>query len=162
MYDGFLFMNDDIKFMKMALLEAKKAMLNDEVPIGAVLVKNGKILARAHNQKEQKDDVTAHAEMLVIRKASKKIKNWRLLDTTLYVTLEPCAMCASAIQQARISRIVYALEDYNNGAIDNGVRLYKQKSVNKPPLVASGILKDEASTMLRDFFKQKRTLAKDK
>lgn len=149
-------MDNDIKFMRIALLEAKKAMLNDEVPIGAVLVKDNKIIAKAHNQKEKNTDATAHAEILLIHKASKKLCNWRLLNTTLYVTLEPCAMCASAIQQARISRVVYALDDPNNGAINSNIHLYDKKSMNKPPLINSGILKEETGAMLRNFFKQKR------
>lgn len=155
MYGGFKFMND-IKFMKIALEEAKKAAKEGEVPIGAVLVKDNKIIAKAHNLKESKLDATAHAEILVIKKASKKLNNWRLLDTTLYVTLEPCAMCASAISQARIKRLVYALDDKNNGAIKNGIKLYKQKSINKPPLVTNNVLAKDAKQILQKFFQEKR------
>lgn len=155
MYGGFKFMND-IKFMKIALDEAKKAAQEGEVPIGAVLVKDNKVIAKAHNLKESKLDATAHAEILVIKKASKKLNNWRLLDTTLYVTLEPCAMCASAIAQARISKVIYALKDPHNGAIDNGPKLYRFKTVNNPPKVISGILKKEAENLLKSFFENKR------
>lgn len=151
----YYFMND-IKFMKLALAEAKKAAIEGEVPIGAVLVKNDKVIAKAHNLKEKNKDATAHAEILVIKKASKKLNNWRLLDTTLYVTLEPCAMCASAISQARIKRLVYALDDPNNGAIKNGVKLYSQKSINKAPNITSGVLEEDAKELLQKFFKQKR------
>lgn len=155
MYGGFKFMND-IKFMKVALAEAKKAALEDEVPIGAVLVKDNKIIAKAHNLKEMKKDATAHAEILVIKKASKKLNNWRLLNTTLYVTLEPCAMCASAISQARIKRVVYALDDKNNGAIKNTVKLYTHKSINQLPQVTTGVLENEAKQILQKFFQKKR------
>ena len=155
MYGGFKFMND-IKFMKVALAEAKKAALEDEVPIGAVLVKDNKVIAKAHNLKEMKKDATAHAEILVIKKASKKLNNWRLLNTTLYVTLEPCAMCASAISQARIKRVVYALDDKNNGAIKNTVKLYTHKNINQLPQVTSGVLENEAKQILQKFFQKKR------
>jgi len=149
-------MNNDIKFMRLALLEAKKAKEENEVPIGAVLVKDNKVIAKAHNQKEKNIDVTAHAEILAIKKASKKLKNWRLNGCSLYVTLEPCAMCASAIAQARISNLIFALEDKCNGAILNGPKLYKFKTINKNPTVKSGILKEEAETLLKSFFKNKR------
>lgn len=155
MYGGFVFM-DDTKFMNIALNEAKKAAQEGEVPIGAVLVKNNKVIAKAHNLKEKNKDATAHAEILVIKKASKKLNNWRLLDTTLYVTLEPCAMCASAISQARIKRLVYALDDENNGAIKNTIRLYTHKSINRLPQVTSGVLKKEAKQILQKFFQEKR------
>ncbi|MCQ2787137.1 MAG: nucleoside deaminase, partial [Bacilli bacterium] len=136
--------------------EAKTAAKEGEVPIGAVLVKDNKVIAKAHNLKESKLDATAHAEILVIKKASKKLNNWRLLNTTLYVTLEPCAMCASAIAQARIDKVVYALKDPHNGAIDSGVKLYRYKTINNPPKVTSGILKKEAETLLKSFFGNKR------
>ncbi len=147
---------DDIKFMQAAIAEAKKAMKKGEVPIGAVLVKDNKIIARGHNLKESKQDVTAHAEIIVIKKAAKKLKNWRLLDTTLYVTLEPCAMCASAINQSRIKEIVYALDDPNNGAINSGIHLYNIKTINKPSHIKSGVLKDESKFLLKEFFKSHR------
>ncbi|MCQ2795340.1 MAG: tRNA adenosine(34) deaminase TadA [Bacilli bacterium] len=146
----------DTKFMKLALMEAKKAAIEGEVPIGAVLVKDSKVIAKAHNLKESKKDATAHAEILVIKKASKKLNNWRLLDTTLYVTLEPCAMCASAISQARIKRVVYALDDENNGAIKNTIKLYTYKSINQLPQVTSGVLEKDAKQILQTFFKKKR------
>lgn len=147
---------NDIKFMKIAIAEAKKAALEGEVPIGAVLVKDNKVIAKAHNLKEKNKDATAHAEILVIKKASKKLHNWRLLNTTLYVTLEPCAMCASAINQARIKRLVYALDDKNNGAIKNTIQLYKRKSMNVAPTVTSGVLEKEAKQILQKFFQKKR------
>ena len=156
MYDGFILMKNDIKFMKLAIAEAKIAASIGEVPIGAVLVKDNKVIAKAHNLKEKQHDATNHAEILLIQKASKTTKNWRLLNTTLYVTLEPCAMCASAIQQARIGRVVYALKDPNNGAIESGVKLYKQKSMNKPPVITSGVLENESKKLLKSFFQSRR------
>lgn len=147
---------NDIKFMKLAIIEAKLAMKEKEVPIGAVLVKDNKVIAKAHNQKEKKKDVTAHAEILVIKKASKKLNNWRLNGTKLYVTLEPCAMCASAINQARISEVIYALKDPHNGAIDSGAKLYRFKTINNPPKVTSGVMEKEAKELLKRFFKKRR------
>lgn len=155
MYGGFKFMSD-IEFMKIALAEAKKAAEEGEVPIGAVLVKDNKVIAKAHNLKEKNKDATAHAEILVIKKASKKLNNWRLLNTTLYVTLEPCAMCASAIQQARIKKLVYALEDSSNGAINHGPCLYQHKTINKSPMITIGVLEKESCKLLQNFFKKRR------
>lgn len=149
-------MNNDNKFMLEALKEAKKALKENEVPIGCVLVKNNKIISRAHNKKESKKDVTAHAEILAIKKAEKTVDNWRLLDTTMYVTLEPCAMCASAINQARISKVIFALEDKNNGAIINGPKLYKFKSSNPVPKFEYGVCEREAKQILSAFFRKKR------
>lgn len=149
-------MNNDIKYMKLAIKEAKKASVLCEVPVGAVIVKNNQIIARAYNLKEKKKDATAHAEILAIKKASKKLNNWRLLDCTMYVTLEPCAMCASAIAQARIKKLVFALDDPHNGAVINGPKLYKIKTINNPPEVKNGVLKSEAETLLKSFFKSRR------
>lgn len=148
--------NLDIKYMKVALNEATKALKENEVPIGAVIVLNNKIIAKAHNQKEKKNDVTAHAEILAIKKASKKLNNWRLNDCKMYVTLEPCAMCASAINQSRIKELIYALEDEKNGAINNTVKLYKFKTINKVPAIKTGILENESKQLLKIFFKKKR------
>lgn len=147
---------NDIKFMNIAIKEANKAFLSNEVPIGAVIVKDNKVIAKAHNLKEKNKDVTSHAEILAIKKASKKLNNWRLNDCTMYVTLEPCAMCASAISQARISKVIFALEDKNNGAIINGPKLYKFKTNNLSPIVECGILEKESLMLLKKFFKNKR------
>ena len=109
--------NIDEHFMKIALKEANKALLKEEIPIGCVIVdENNKIIARGHNIKEQKEDVSAHAEILAIRKAGKKRNNWRLNGCTIYITLEPCLMCASAIMQARLSRVVFGAREDNTGA----------------------------------------------
>lgn len=156
MYGGFVVMSEDIRYMELALKEAKKAYALGEVPIGAVIVKNHQVIARAHNQKEKRRDVVAHAEIIAIQKASKKLHNWRLLDCVIYVTLEPCAMCASALAQARIKKVVYGLIDPHNGAIDSGVKLYRHKTNNKPPIVVGGVLAKESQKLLQQFFQKQR------
>ena len=152
---GFNVWNDEY-FMEAALLCAEKAMKKGDVPVGAVAVKNGMIIARSWNQVELLKDATAHAELLLISSLPQIIGDWRLNDIDIYVTKEPCAMCASAIQQARVSRLVYALADPNNGAVDNGVHLYQNKAINKAPQVSSGVLKLSAQKMLKTFFQKKR------
>ena len=142
--------------MKEAIIEAKKAYEKDEVPIGAVIVKEGKIIARAHNLRESKQIATAHAEILAIEKACKKIGSWRLNDCTLYVTLEPCAMCSGAMILSRVNRIVYGASDTKGGCIDSCIKMYEQQGFNHYPLVTSGVLKDECSSILTAFFKNKR------
>ena len=146
----------DEKYMKEAIIEAKKAYEKDEVPIGAVIVKEGKIIARAHNLRESKQIATAHAEILAIEKACKKIGSWRLNDCTLYVTLEPCAMCSGAMILSRVNRIVYGASDTKGGCIDSCIKMYEQQGFNHYPLVTSGVLKDECSSILTAFFKNKR------
>lgn len=146
----------DEKYMKEAIKEAKKAWAKDEVPIGAVIVKNGKVIARAHNLRESKQIATAHAEIIAIEKACKKIGSWRLNDCTLYVTLEPCAMCSGAMILSRVDRIVYGASDPKGGCVDSCIKMYEQQGFNHYPEVTSGILKDECSSMLTTFFKNKR------
>ena len=144
-------------YMKQAILQAKKALKYDEVPIGAVLVdsKTGKIMAKAYN-KVEKCDATCHAEILAMKKACKKLKQNRLRDHDLYVTLEPCAMCAGAISLMRIRNLYFATEDKKGGAIINGVRFFEQKTCHHKPNVNVGLCQEEASTLLKDFFKTKR------
>ena len=144
--------------MKMALLEAKKASKIDEVPVGAVIVKAGKVLARAHNEKETKKDATKHAELIAIQKASKKLDNWHLDDCVLYVTLEPCAMCAGAIMQARIKKVVFGAFDPKGGSLESCFQLYNIKGFNHYPKVESGVLEEESVALLKDFFKAKRNV----
>lgn len=146
----------DEKYMKEAIKEAKKAWAKDEVPIGAVIVKDGKVIARAHNLRESKQIATAHAEIIAIEKACKKIGSWRLNDCTLYVTLEPCAMCSGAMILSRVDRIVYGASDPKGGCVDSCIKMYEQQGFNHYPEVTSGILKDECSSMLTTFFKNKR------
>ena len=146
-------MEEKDKFMKEAIKEAKKAYAKLEVPIGAVIVKNGKIIARGHNQKEEKADTTMHAEIIAIKKASKKIGAWRLNGCEMYVTLEPCPMCAGAIINARLDKIYIGTMDEKNGAcgsVTNVLEEYKQNySVQKE----EGIYQKECEEIIKKFFK---------
>lgn len=150
-------MDKDIYFMKKAILEAKKAEKIDEVPIGAVIVQNDKIIARAHNLKEIKKQAINHAEILCIQRASKKLDRWRLSDCTIYVTLEPCSMCAGALLQSRIQRIVFGAYDLKGGALGSSFNLFEQKNLNHHPEIVSGVLLEENSSMLSNYFKSKRS-----
>ena len=149
-------MTQDEIFMKEALKEAAKARKKDEVPIGAIIVHNNKIIAKGHNLRETKHDALGHAEIIAIRKANKKLKSWRLVDCTIYVTVEPCSMCAGAILQSRIGRIVYGTEDIKGGALGSSYNLFEQKNINHIPEIASGVLKEECSQIIKEFFKNKR------
>ena len=149
-------MTQDEIFMKEALKEAAKARKKDEVPIGAIIVHNNKIIAKGHNLRETKHDALGHAEIIAIRKANKKLKSWRLVDCTIYVTVEPCSMCAGAILQSRIDRIVYGTEDIKGGALGSSYNLFEQKNINHIPKIESGVLKEECSQIIKDFFKKKR------
>ena len=144
------------KFMKEALKEAQKAYDKEEVPIGAVIVKNDKIIARAHNLRETKKKAIAHAEILAIEKACKKLDAWRLEDCDLYVTLEPCVMCAGAIINARIKNLYIGTMDEKGGAVGSKINLLKDIKLNHDVEVKSGILKEECSKILKDFFKELR------
>lgn len=136
------------KFMNEALKEAYKAYKKNEVPIGAVIVKNNKIIARAYNKKEKNKIATHHAEILAISKACKKIKNWRLIDCTLYVTVEPCLMCCGAIIQSRIKKVVYGTSNENYGAVE----LLEKNNIE----VEKNVLQNECSLVLQEFFKKRR------
>lgn len=148
--------SEDIKYMKMALREAKKAFDEDEVPVGAVLVKDGLVIARAHNQKESKTDTTKHAEIIAIQKASKKLKNWRLEDTTLYVTLEPCTMCIGAIIGARIKKVCFGTMDEKTGACGSVLNIPKDYPFNHIVEVEGNVMEEECKKILQDFFKMLR------
>ena len=144
-------------FMEIALQEAQAAANRGEVPVGAVLVTaGGEVLARDGNRTLELRDPTAHAEMLVIRKASGALKTERLVGCQLYVTLEPCTMCAAAISFARIQRLYFAAYDEKAGAIENGVRFFNQSTCHHAPEVYGGIAETEASTMLKNFFAARR------
>ena len=145
-------MNNQEKFMKQALKEAKKAYDKLEVPVGAIIVKDGKIIARAHNQKETKFDTTKHAEILAIQKASKKLKSWRLLDCEMYVTLEPCSMCAGAIINSRIKRIYIGTMDKKTGAVGSVLNLFEDYTFNHKVEYHKGIMQKECEQILKDFF----------
>ena len=136
-------MKEQEKFMKEALKEAKKAYNKLEIPVGAVIVKNGKIIARAHNQKETKLDTTKHAEILAIQKASKKIGAWRLLDCEMYVTLEPCPMCAGAIINSRIKKVYIGTKDEKTGAVGSVFNLFKDYTFNHNVEAETGILQSQ-------------------
>lgn len=144
------------KFMKEALKEAKKAYNKLEVPVGAVIVKDGQIIARAHNLKESKKDTTKHAEILAIQKASKKLDSWRLLDCEMYVTLEPCTMCAGAIIQARVGKLYIGTMDYKTGACGSVLNVLEDYPFNHKVEYETGILKEECENILQEFFKELR------
>lgn len=149
-------MNLDEKYMKVALKEAQKAALLDEVPVGAIIVQNGKIIAKAHNLREKSNDPTSHAEINAIRKASKKLNSWRLDKAAIYVTIEPCSMCAGTLLQCRIARIVYGAKDPKGGAIESSLRLFESKNINHHPEILGGVLEDECSSIISNYFKSKR------
>lgn len=146
----------DEKFMLDAIKLAKKANDLGEVPIGAVIVKDGKIIAKSYNQREKKMSSTAHAEMLAIQSACKKEQNWRLSDCTLYVTLEPCPMCAGAMINARIKRIVYGAKNPQSGACGTKLSLPEMSLLNHTPEVVSGVLQTECTDLMNAFFKKIR------
>ncbi len=146
--------------MKEALKEAEKAYDKLEVPVGAVVVKEGKIIARAHNLKETKYDTTKHAEILAIQKASKKLNNWRLIDCDMYVTLEPCSMCAGAIINSRIRKVYIGALDEKTGAAGSVLNLFEDFTFNHNVEVEKGIMQEECETMLKNFFKMLRKIKK--
>ena len=150
------------QFMKEALKEAKKAYNKLEIPVGAIIVKDGKIIARAHNIKEEKQDTTKHAEIIAIQKASKKLETWRLNDCEMYVTLEPCAMCAGAIIQARLKKVYIGTMDEKTGACGSVLNLLKDFKYNHNVELETGILKNECEQILKDFFKELREIKSKK
>lgn len=148
-------MKNDICYMSLAIEEAKKAFCKGEVPIGAVIVKNGKVVAKAHNLKESKRKTTKHAELIAIEKACAKLKNWRLIDCIIYVTMFPCPMCASAINQARISRVVYGtIPEYAEKSLIT--KILENKNYGNSVEITGDILKKECTELLKKFFVEKR------
>ena len=154
-------MNKEEKFMKEALKEAKKAYDKDEIPVGAIIVKDNKIIARAHNLKEGKNNAICHAEILSIQKACKKLDSWRLLDCEMYVTLEPCSMCAGALINSRIRKIYIGTSDEKTGACGSKLNLLKDYKFNHNVEIEKYILKDECEKILKDFFKNLRERKKN-
>lgn len=146
----------DEKFMLMAIKEAEKSASLDEVPVGAIIVKDNKVIARGHNLREKSNDPTSHAEINAIRKACKKLGSWRLEDCTIYVTIEPCSMCAGTLLWTRIKRIVYGAPDLKGGALASSFNLFEVKNINHHPEIIGGILKEECGKMMSSFFKEKR------
>lgn len=147
---------DKYYFMKQALKEAEKALLIDEVPIGCVIVKDNKIIARGFNKRESKNDVTSHAEIETIRKANKKLNSWRLVECDIYITVEPCLMCMGAIIQSRIRNIYFGTKDYKGGALGSSINALEAKNINHYPNVESGILEEECSLIISNYFRKKR------
>lgn len=146
----------DEYYMAQAIAEGKKAYALGEIPIGAILVHNGTIISRHHNRRELDQDATAHAEVLVIREACDLLKRWRLTGCTLYVTIEPCPMCAGAIINSRIDRVVYGASDYKGGAVESLFNVLSHPELNHEPQLQAGILADECAQLMKDFFKERR------
>lgn len=149
-------MNDDIIYMQIALKEAKKSLKYDDVPIGAVIVKNGNIIAKAHNMKEKMSIATKHAEIIAIEKACKKFNSWYLNDCTLYVTVEPCLMCCGAIIQSRIKKVVYATKNEKFGYVESIENILNNKKNNHNVIIDKGIYEKEAKELIQQFFQKKR------
>ena len=149
-------MNEDEKWMQIAIIEANLAKSQDEVPVGAVLVKKGQLISQGHNQPISKNDPTAHAEIQVIRNVCKKQKNYRLVGTTLYVTLEPCAMCFGAMVHARVKRIVYGAHDPKTGVCGSSEDLTNANCFNHKIALVSGVLENECKQLLNKFFISRR------
>lgn len=151
----------DLKFMKLALKLAQRSEQLGEVPIGALVVdKNGEILAKATNLREKAHTILGHAELVAIHRANKKLKSWRLVDCTLYVTLEPCLMCAAALVQARVSRVVFATHDPKGGGLGSLIDFSNDSRLNHRFKVSCGVLQSECSQLLKNFFKKKRKKVK--
>ena len=149
-------MNNDEKWMALAIKQAVKADTEGEVPVGAVIVKDGQLITRAHNQPISTNDATAHAEIQLLRSAGKLQKNYRLINTTIYVTLEPCAMCLGAMMHARIKRIVYGASDPKTGVCGSHVDLSSESFFNHEMEISGGVLEKECKELLQSFFKSRR------
>jgi tRNA(adenine34) deaminase len=146
----------DDHFMGLALREARRALQHDDVPIGAVVVHDGEVIGAGHNERELRQDPTAHAEIIALREAARAVGSWRVLDSVLYVTLEPCAMCAGAIVLARVPRVVYGCTDPKAGAAGSVLDVLAEPRLNHRPAVDGGLLADECATLLRAFFADRR------
>jgi tRNA(adenine34) deaminase len=146
----------DEYFMRLALREATRATEHDDIPVGAVIVREGEVLSTGHNEREVREDPTAHAEMIALREAARALGSWRVLDSVLYVTLEPCAMCAGAIVLARIPRVVFGTSDPKAGAAGSVLDVLGERRLNHRPHVQSGLLAEECADLLRAFFASRR------
>ena len=157
MCDGFSnYMERYERYMLEALKEAELAAQEDEVPIGCVVVKDDKIISRAHNQRDKSHNPLGHAETLAIKKASEVLNDWQLVDCELYVTIEPCIMCAGAIIQSRIKKVVYGAPDLKGGAFGSSIDVMTANNINHHPEIISGVLEKECSEIIKDYFKSKR------
>lgn len=143
-------------YMKEAIKQAKKAYTKEEVPIGCVIVKDNRIIARGYNKRETTQISTTHAEIIAIEKACKRLGSWRLEGCELYVTLEPCPMCSGAILQSRIENVIYGAKDPKGGCIESCMKMYEVKGFNHYPKIVSGVLEQECSSLLISFFKERR------
>jgi len=146
----------DEYFMRLAIEEAVKAYNIEEVPVGAIVVKDDAIISKAFNMRETLNDATAHAEVLAVQRACTSLSSWRLLDCTLYVTVEPCPMCAGALVNARVKRIVYGISDLKGGACGSIINIANNPSLNHRIEITGGILEDECKKLMQDFFKKRR------
>jgi len=142
--------------MRLALREAGRALVHDDVPIGAVVVRGGEVIGTGHNERELRSDPTAHAEMIALREAARAVGSWRVLDSVMYVTLEPCAMCAGAIVLARMPRVVFGATDPKAGAAGSVFNVLEEPRLNHRPQVESGLLAEECADLLRAFFAPRR------
>ena len=146
----------DVKFMELAIIEAEKAKKIDEVPVGAVIVNGDKVVAKAHNLTERKKDATRHAEMIAIEKASKKLKSWRLLGCEIYVTVEPCAMCAGAIANARIEKVYFGAKEEKSGCAVSKFPVLTDSGLNHSAEFTGGIMEERCADLMKNYFKSKR------
>src|SRR5215212_6178220 len=153
---GAEFTDDDERFMRCALREAERALEHDDVPVGALVVVGGEVIGAGHNKRELRQDPTAHAEVEALREAAGTLGTWRILDSTLYVTLEPCAMCAGAIVLGRIGRVVYGTTDPKAGAAGSVIDVLAEPRFNHRPVVEAGVLRTECAALLVDFFAVRR------
>jgi tRNA(adenine34) deaminase len=153
---GERFFPRDEYFMRLALREAERALEHEDVPIGAVVAHEGEVIAAAHNERELRQDPIAHAEIIALREASQAVGSWRVLDTVLYVTLEPCAMCAGAVVLARVPRVVYGTSDPKAGACGSILDVLGEPRLNHRPEVAGGLLAEDSAALLREFFTSRR------
>ena len=142
--------------MRLALREAEQALEHDDVPIGAILVHDGEVIGAGHNERELREDPTAHAEMIALREAARALGTWRVLETVIYITLEPCAMCAGAIVLARVPRVVFGAADPKAGAAGSVLNVLSVPQLNHRPVVESGLLAEECADLLRAFFAGRR------
>lgn len=149
-------MQIDVQMMDLALVEARAAIAHDDVPVGAVVVRDGVVIAGRHNERELSGDPTAHAEILTLRDAAAIVGHWRLNECTLYVTLEPCTMCAGALVNSRIGRVVYGAVDPKAGAMESLYQVCADERLNHRPPTVSGVLADQCSSLLKDFFAARR------
>lgn len=152
-------MNDE-GYMRLALVEAQKAFVLGEVPIGAIIVIDGEVVAVGHNMRETWNDATAHAEVVAIKAACEKLNRWRLSGATLYVTIEPCPMCAGALVMSRVDRVVYGSTDAKAGAVESIFNIVNHQALNHRLEVTSGVLEDECRNLMKKFFKERRQLKK--